>query len=178
VRPVFAGTYERNDGRTRERISSPNSARELILQWAKDLGRTLDYIDEREDIDGGKVAYVGFSLGSWLAPRFLTLDNRIRAAMLWVGGFPGWGQPEFVIWIVDLTRRTTTPVLMLNGRYDPSFVVDTQVTPMFELLGTPKEHKRLVIYDTSHWGFPRNELIRENLAWVDRYLGPVEKPGG
>jgi hypothetical protein len=44
---------------------------------------------------------------------------------------------------------------------------------MFELLGTPAAHKRLVVYDTDHF-VPRNELIKETLAWLDRYLGPVQ----
>jgi len=44
---------------------------------------------------------------------------------------------------------------------------------MFDLLGTPEEDKRLVLYDTDHY-IPRNGLIKESLDWLDRYLGPVE----
>jgi hypothetical protein len=45
---------------------------------------------------------------------------------------------------------------------------------MFDLLGTPKEQKEQRVYDTDHF-LPRNQLIKETLAWLDRYLGPVEK---
>ena len=31
----------------------------------------------------------------------------------------------------------------------------------------------LRVYDSDH-AIPRNEFIRESLAWLDRYLGPVE----
>jgi hypothetical protein len=37
----------------------------------------------------------------------------------------------------------------------------------------PKQDKRHVIYETSHW-VPRNPLIQETLAWFDRYLGRVK----
>jgi hypothetical protein len=39
---------------------------------------------------------------------------------------------------------------MLNGKYDMTFPFDTAVKPMFDTLGTPKEHKRLVVYDMDH----------------------------
>ena len=43
---------------------------------------------------------------------------------------------------------------------------------MFELLGTPEEHKRLIVYETDHW-IDRREVAKETLSWLDRYLGPV-----
>jgi hypothetical protein len=44
---------------------------------------------------------------------------------------------------------------------------------MFDLLGTPAEHKRLIAFDTDHF-VPYNEYVKETLAWLDRYLGPVK----
>jgi hypothetical protein len=61
---------------------------------------------------------------------------------------------------------------MLNGRFDFIFPVDTSQEPMFRLLGSPKEHKRRVVFDSAH-DIPREELIKETLNWLDRYLGPV-----
>jgi hypothetical protein len=43
---------------------------------------------------------------------------------------------------------------------------------MFDLLGTAAPDKRLHVVDTDHW-ILRTELVRESLAWLDRYLGPV-----
>jgi hypothetical protein len=41
-------------------------------------------------------------------------------------------------------------------------------------LGTPAEHKRLILYESDH--VPRaSDTIRETLAWLDRYLGPVAR---
>jgi hypothetical protein len=48
---------------------------------------------------------------------------------------------------------------------------------MFERLGTKPENKRQVIFDSGHGNFPRNQVIREGLAWLDKYLGPVNGLG-
>ena len=43
---------------------------------------------------------------------------------------------------------------------------------MFRFLGTPKTHKRHLIYDAGH-NLPRNEMIKESLDWLEYYLGSV-----
>jgi dipeptidyl aminopeptidase/acylaminoacyl peptidase len=62
---------------------------------------------------------------------------------------------------------------MLHGRYDLAVPFETDARPMYELLGTPAPDKRLYLVDSDHW-IPRNEVIRESLAWLDKYLGPVQ----
>jgi hypothetical protein len=49
----------------------------------------------------------------------------------------------------------------------------TTVKPMFDLLGTPPDQKKLNVYESDHF-IPSNELIKETLAWLDHYLGPVK----
>ena len=68
--------------------------------------------------------------------------------------------------------RIEMPVLMLNGEFDFFFPKETSQRPLFELLATPPEHKSWKVYPGGH-SVPRNELIAETLAWLDRYLGPV-----
>jgi pimeloyl-ACP methyl ester carboxylesterase len=64
----------------------------------------------------------------------------------------------------------TIPVLMLNGRYDHIFPLETSQKPLFALLGTPPADKRHVIYDAGHFPLPRNEWIPEALAWLEKYV--------
>jgi hypothetical protein len=45
---------------------------------------------------------------------------------------------------------------------------------MFDMLGSPEEDKVLKLYDTDHIP-PKNEFVKETLAWLDKYLGPVER---
>ena len=63
-------------------------------------------------------------------------------------------------------------MLMLNGKYDFFFPYESSQLPYFELMATPDEHKRLVVHEAGH-SFPRTELVKETLAWLDRYLGEV-----
>ena len=75
---------------------------------------------------------------------------------------------------INYVTRVKIPTLMLNGRYDMLYPYETSSKPMFDLLGTPKEHKEQKLYDSDHF-IPRNELIKETLNWLDRYLGPVKR---
>ena len=70
--------------------------------------------------------------------------------------------------------RNTIPTLMLNGKYDFFFPYESAQRPFYELLGTPENDKKLILYEGSH-SVPRLELIKEVLAWLDTYLGPVEQ---
>jgi hypothetical protein len=45
---------------------------------------------------------------------------------------------------------------------------------MLRLLGPPEAQKKLVALDGGHIPSDMNEAIREALAWLDRWLGPVE----
>jgi hypothetical protein len=46
---------------------------------------------------------------------------------------------------------------------------------MFKLLGTPAHDKKHVIYDAGHVLVEaRSQHAADVLAWLDRYLGPVQ----
>lgn len=53
------------------------------------------------------------------------------------------------------------------------FPVETSQAPLFQLLGTPAEDKRHVVFEDAGHVPPRIAVIREILDWLDRYLGPV-----
>jgi pimeloyl-ACP methyl ester carboxylesterase len=78
---------------------------------------------------------------------------------------------------INYIGRVTQPTLILNGELDFFFPSETSQRPMFELLGTPAEHKKRLVFPGGH-SVPRTEMIRESLAWLDRYLGPVGASGG
>jgi dipeptidyl aminopeptidase/acylaminoacyl peptidase len=141
--------------------------------WWKDLSRSVDYLETRNDIDHDKIGYVGSSWGAWMAPMFLGQDDRYKVAVLRLGGFITYTMlPAFDPF--NFASRVTIPVLMLNGKYDYIFPYHTSQLPMFEALGTPSADKRLVLFETDHTvhGY-RNMMIREVLDWLDRYLGQV-----
>jgi cephalosporin-C deacetylase-like acetyl esterase len=170
--PVYKGTFERRDDLNSYIPNTSNSYRDHVIAWSKDLGRSIDYLETRPEIDARKLAYQGFSWGGAMGSLLPAVEDRIKACVLVVPGFnlqkslPEADQLNFA-------PRVKVPVLMLNGRFDFVFPPETSQVPMFRLLGTPKENKRRVVYDTGH-NIPRNEEIKETLNWLDRYLGPVK----
>jgi dienelactone hydrolase len=172
IAPIYKGTFERGDDLKSFYPNTSAFYRDHVFMWAKDLARSLDYTEIRPELDHGKIGYFGVSWGGAMGAIIPAVENRIKVAALVVGGL--WFQkalPE--VDQINFLPRVTVPVLMLNGRYDFFLPVETSSAVMFRLLGTPKENKRQVIYQTGH-GVPRTELIKETLDWLDRYLGPVK----
>jgi dienelactone hydrolase len=169
--PIYKSTYERGDVIENDYPSTTAVWRDHMIMWSKDVGRSIDYLESRPDIDRDRVGYLGYSWGAGVAPLLLAVEPRIKMALLIVGGLylqPALPEAD----PVHFARRVRIPVLMLNGRFDFFFPTESSQEPMFTLLGTPADRKRRVVYDTSHT-IPRTELIRETVEWMDRYLGPV-----
>jgi dienelactone hydrolase len=164
--PMYKGTYERKLERP---PSGPNAVRDLTIQRMKDLQRSVDFVSTRSDLDRDRIAYFGVSLGARLGATGLAIEPRFRAAVLWSGGFPLSAKlPE--IDEINFAPRVKTPVLMLNGRQDFSFPIETSQEPMFRWLGTPAADKEHKIYEGGHV-FPFARIIRDTLDWLDKYLG-------
>ena len=169
VYPVYKGTYERDMP-----IDSTNRLRNMIVQWSQDLSRTVDYLNSRSDFDKEKIAYYGFSMGATGgAISAVALEPRFKAAIFLTGGlFSSSIGPE--VDAVNFLPRMKMPFLMLGGRYDFYSQIETSQKPLFDLVGTPAQHKRQVVFEDGGHVPPRIGVIREVLDWLDRYLGPVE----
>ena len=172
VHPIYKSTYERQDSLRSDYADMSNFYRDHVIAWAKDLRRSIDYLETRADIDTAKVAYYGVSWGGYLGGLMPAVEPRLKAAVLLVAGLEfQQGQPE--VEPINFLPRIKVPVLMLNGQYDHYFPVESAQRPMFRLLGTPPDKKRQVISEGGHF-VPRTQLVKETLDWLDRYLGPVK----
>jgi dienelactone hydrolase len=172
VYPVYKGMYERRVAARRPLGAS--QWRDTVVQWSKDMGRTIDYLESRGDFDRDRLAYYGYSLGASDALPAVALEPRLKTAILLTGGLPKDVNPP-EIEPLNFLPRIKVPVLLLGGRYDFVYPVETSQVPLFNLLGTPTEHKKYVLYEGAGHVPPRIELIREVLDWLDRYLGPVRR---
>jgi len=175
--PVYKGTFERSSPEFTALLEVPENwftyaFTELLVQEVKDFRRSIDYLETRQDIDTERLAFYGMSWGGNMGAIIPAVEDRLRTSVLIAGGLDGFGRPEST----DLTyvTRVNLPTLLLNGRYDTFCPPETCSQPMLDLLGTPSEDKRLILYETDHIP-PRAEFIKETLAWLDKYLGPVNR---
>ncbi len=172
--PVYKGTFERGSPELLALHSgAPSHAyTEFLVQGVKDLRRSIDYLETRPDIQSERLAFYGMSWGGELGGLIPSVEERIRASVLVAAGIKRPARPE--AHVLSYVTRVRTPTLILNGKFDSIFPVETSAQPLFDLLGTPPEDKRMILYDTDHIP-PRVEFIKETLAWLDKYLGPVRR---
>ena len=172
VLPIYKSTYQRNDSLTSDLPNPSIFWSDHVVMWGKDYRRTLDYLSSRPDIDTTKFAYFGFSWGSYLGGLIPAIEPRIKAAVLYVAGLTmERGRPETDP--INYLPHIHIPVIMLDGKYDFFFPTETSQRPFFERLGTPAADKKWVVHEGGH-DVPRPQLIAEALAWLDKYLGPVQ----
>ena len=170
VEPVFDGTFVRNDGNSLTRLRGENAA-ELIANWVKDVGRAIDYLESRPDMDASRTAYAAQSLGSNLIPYLVPRERRIRAVVALSAGFARVSPQPVVDRIIGNLARVRVPLLMMGGRNDFFFPLEHQEA-WFDAVGTPQELKFLRLYETGHWPLPFGEVLRETVDFLDRYAGP------
>jgi dienelactone hydrolase len=166
--PVLWGTYERHYTGTLKGLDLMRMRR---VRQTQDVRRSLDYLESRQDMEGGKLAYFGFSAGAFVAPIVLATEPRFKAAILAVGGLQGETAAD--VDPFQFAPRAHVPVLMMNGRYDLNYPLATSQRPLFDLLGVPVRDKKMILLEAGHAmiGFP--ETTRASLDWLDHYLGPV-----
>jgi eukaryotic-like serine/threonine-protein kinase len=168
--PVYKSTFERGDALDSDYQAPTAFYRDHVIMWVKDLGRSLDWIESRKDLDPNRVAYYGASWGAFLGPLMLAVeDRRLKVGLLVGGGLEAQEVlPEADPFnFLGLVRQ---PVLMVNGKYDFFFPVEDTQVPMFKGLGTPAKDKRHLVLEAGHVP-PNDVLTQEVLDWLDRYLG-------
>ena len=171
IYPVYADTYER---RSAKLWPAGATGLDLLTHWYKDAARAADYAATRKDLDTGKMAYMGVSMGSADGAIVAEqLQARLKTAIFLDGGYfldpPQRGTDQ-----VDFVSRIRIPVLMINGRYDFTFPLDLAQKPFFDRLATPAASKQHVVLETPHdVTQDRPRLVRTVLDWLDKYLGRV-----
>jgi eukaryotic-like serine/threonine-protein kinase len=169
VFPIMKSMFERGDSLHDDTPNRSIFFRDHVVMWVKDVRRTLDYLTTRPDVDSTKFAYFGISMGGYMAGLVPAVEPRLKAAVVVIGGLTDGLRDE--IDPFNYVSRIKVPVMMLNGRYDYYFPLRTAQAAFFRNLGTPAADKRWVVYDGAH-EVPRTEMIKETLAFLDKYLGP------
>jgi dienelactone hydrolase len=178
VVPHYKGTLERDliyEMPHTALFTEPMKYRERSIQWSQDLGKTIDYLEERDDIDTDRISYIGVSWGAYIGPRLVAVEPRIKAAVFAAGGdVPSLGECEEVDpW--NFAPRIKGPVLMLNGKYDFTFPEKTSQLPLFHALGTPDKDKKHLQYEGGHEIFDQVKVYLDMNDWLDSKLGPANR---
>jgi dienelactone hydrolase len=173
---AFDGAYERQW--SAERMQSVSAKERLRLQkrhWREELGRAIDYLETRNDIDARRLGWFGSSFGAGPMLPLLAVEKRIGAAVLYSGGT---GLPSALPvseQAYNYIPRVTQPVLMLNGRWDIEYPAASQQR-LLELLGSPADQKKLVQFEAGHGNLPRFQVEKETLEWFGRHLVGAAPP--
>ena len=75
----------------------------------------------------------------------------------------------------NFAPRVRVPILMINGRYDYIFPVETTQIPFFELLATVDADKTHALFDTGHIVAAAEfaAAMQRMTRWLDEVFGPV-----
>ena len=174
VYPIYEHTYGRGSSLDDDDVPDGTiKHRDQVIRWAREMRRSVDYAVTRPDVDTTRLAYAGISWGGRMAGVMLAVEPRFKVAVLNVPGLSMLPmRPEEDP--VNFLPRIHIPVLMLSGRYDSGFPLELSQKPFFRLLGTPAADKKHVLNESGHF-LPRPVMMRESLAWLDHYLGPVRR---
>jgi formylglycine-generating enzyme required for sulfatase activity/pimeloyl-ACP methyl ester carboxylesterase len=168
ISPIYRNCFERGGGKP---IGGKKSRIQRWFDRMNDLRRTIDYLETRKDIDTRSLAFLGLCWGGLEGPKISPYEERIKTLILVSGAIYipiAYPKPK------ALTQAMTkVPVLMLNGKYDFIFPVKSHQKPLFDLIATPPEHKKHVIYDCGHLPLPRAPMMKEIFDWLEKYQGPV-----
>ncbi len=169
--PIYYSTHGRGPINITNIDLWDDSYRNIIT----DFQIAVDYLETRPDIDAQKLAYYGKSWGAQMAPFILSIEERIKVGILALFGTSSKENFRLVGFDqVDYIPHVRIPMLLLGGRYDFSRSMEQQQA-FYDLLGTPEEDKRWILYESTH-NIPSADLFNESHAWLDRYFGTVAIP--
>jgi len=152
----------------------------LARQWRAALAEcrsALGFLAGHPELDAGRLAVVGYSLGAFLAVIVAAREPPVRAVALAAGGDLPTNTPfsTLIRAVADPARAARElagrPLLMIHGRRDRT------VTPeqAKRLYAAAKEPKTLLWYDGGHW-LP-DQMIDRAAEWLEGVLGtPTARP--
>ena len=118
-----------------ERFSRKEQAQRLdnhlgkIVRITKDMSRAIDYLETLNDVDMNKLTFLSPSWGAMMAPMMLVTEPRFKAAVLITGGYSSTPiMPEVEPY--QFAPYVKTPILMINGLYDRTFLHELQQIPL------------------------------------------------
>jgi eukaryotic-like serine/threonine-protein kinase len=142
--------------------------RDQMVRRATELRLGLDYLETRQDIDTGALAYVGASWGAGSRLLFAAVDERFRATVLIGAGIDERVHPTLPeASNINFAPRIRGPKLVVNGAEDEEHPWRTRGLPLWNLLTEPRE---LALFDGVGHLPPAELRIPAIREFLDRHL--------
>lgn len=169
--PEYKGTYGRSSELESDVPDESNMYREHVIAWSKDLGRSIDYLETRDDMDMNNLVYFGASWGAALAPVMIAMEQRFRLSVLIAGGLMHQKtQPE--VDPFNFLPRVEVPTLLITMPTDYFYPYEHSQRPLFENLGS-EVRKHFIVEGGRGHAPPMAVVARETLDWFDEHLQPA-----
>ncbi len=129
-----------------------------VHEWT----RTIDMLDAEGVVAGGRIGYLGFSMGTAIGLPLIASEPRVKVAVLGLSGVPpGAGALE------QAARRLTVPILFVM-QWDDELISRDDGLRLFDAIGS--RDKAMHVHPGGHRNTPLYER-RIHIAFLERHLG-------
>jgi dienelactone hydrolase len=136
--------------------------------WMKTLWDATSFVETQPQVDGKRIAFLGFSLGAYLSLANSAIDHRVKAVVDFFGGMPKE---------MNFFMRRLCPVLILHGEADQTVPVE-EAYQLQKLLEKKKVAYEIKIYPGAGHGFDDQSIWqdagRRSLQFLQKYLTAPE----
>ena len=133
--------------------------------WMKTLWDAISFVEKQPQVDVGRIALLGFSLGAYLSLSTSAIDPRVKIVVEFFGGMPKE---------MKLFMRRLCPVLILHGEDDPTVPVE-EAYSLQKLLEKKEIPYEIKIYPGVGHGFDAEtwkDAGQRSLEFLQKYLKP------
>ena len=152
-----------------DRTGTEFADRQIIFRnfplWMKTLWDAISFVEKQPQVDAGRIALLGFSLGAYLSLATSAIDPRVKIVVEFFGGMPKE---------MKLFMRRLCPVLILQGEDDVTVPVEEayNLQKLLEKKNIPYEIK---IYPKVGHGFETEtwkDAGQRSLQFLQKHLNP------
>ena len=175
IHPIYYNTFSREKTINTFWANESEDYKNTIIKIGKDYKKSLDYIESRNDFNFDSMSYFGYSWGSTTSNYLLAIDDRIKSAVLCVGGLM-IQKSKKEIEAHYYVRRIKTPILHIVGKEDGIFGYEENYKPWKKLIGTSSEKLKTIELENVGHGLPWDTIIKHQSDWIKRHSIKLFKP--